>query len=197
MATLSTYTFNNMGNLGSDVTDQSQKTVYNTRFTNYTLSNYFTETASDSHVKFAVPQPTLNFTGMAHGRGLSASTVDVDTSLLLKTEQERALEKLQLFERPFLTVPYLGRGSADPTLESQLLQGEVVSDKKSVSTIMEKSFAPYSLYPMDSKMEDFVKNPKNTVQEAALDGWTRGGAATRDMAGDDGLVKNNRPNTLF
>jgi len=197
MATLSTYTFNNMGNLGSDVTDQSQKTVYNTRFANYTLSNYFSEIASDSHVRFAVPQPTLNFTGMAHGHGLGASTVDVDTSLLMKTEQERALEKLQLFERPFLTVPYLGRGSADPTLESQLLQGEGVSDKKSTSTIMEKSFAPYSLYPMDSKMEDFVKDPKNTVQEAALDGWTRGGASTRDMAGDDGLVKNNRPNTMF
>jgi hypothetical protein len=197
MATLSTYTFNNMGNLGSDVTDQSQKTVYNTRFTNYTLSNYFSEVASDSHVRFAINQPTLNFTGRAHGKGLSASGVDVDTNLLMKTEQERALEKLQLFERPFLTVPYLGRGSADPTLESQLLQGEMISDKKSTSTIMEKSFAPYSLYPMDSKMENFVNDPKNTVQEAALDGWTRGGAATRDMAGDDGLVKNNRPNTMF
>ena len=193
----SSYTFNNMGKLGSDVTDQSQKTVYNTRFTNYTLSNYFSEIASDSHVRFAINQPTLNFTGMAHGRGLSSGAVDVDINLLMKTEQERALEKLQLFERPFLTVPYLGRGSADPTLESQLLQGEVVSDKKSTSTIMEKSFAPYSLYPMDTKMEDFVKDPKNTVQEAALDGWTRGGAATRDMASDDGLVKNNRPNTMY
>jgi hypothetical protein len=46
-------------------------------------------------------------------------------------------------------------------------------------------------------MEDFVKDPKNTVQEAALDGWTRGGATTRDMAGDDGLVKNYRTTTLF
>jgi hypothetical protein len=197
MASLSTYTFNNMGNLGSDVTDQSQKTVYNTRFANYTLSNYFSELTSDSHVKFAINQPTLNFTGVAHGQGLSAMGIDVDTTLLLKTEQERSLEKLQLFERPFLTVPYLGRGSADPTLESQLLHGEMVSDKKSISTIMEKSFAPYSLYPMDSKMESFVKDPKNTVQEAALDGWTRGGAATRDMAGDDGLVKNNRPNGTY
>jgi len=197
MATLNTYTFNNMGNLGSDSSDQSQRTVYNTRFANYTLSNFANQLTSDSHVKFAVLQPTLNFSGIAHGQGLSAASIDVDNALLLKTEQERALEKLQLFERPFLTVPYLGRGSADPTLESQLLQGEMVSDKKSVSTIMEKSFAPYSLYPMDSKMENFVKDPKNTVQEAALDGWTRGGAATRDMAGDDGLVKNNRPNTLF
>jgi hypothetical protein len=197
MATLSPYTFNNMGNLSNDVTDQSQKNVYNTRFANYTLSNFFSQMNSDSHVNFAVQQPTMNFSGVVRGDGLSANAVIVDSALLINAEQERPLEKLQLFERPFLTVPYLGRGSADPALESQLLQGEVVSDKKSVSTIMEKSFAPYSLYPMDSKMENFVKDPKNTVQEAALDGWTRGGMATRDMAGDDGLVKNNRPSGLF
>lgn len=197
MATLSPYTFNNMGNLSNDVTDQSQKNVYNTRFANYTLSNFFSQTTSDSHVNFAVQQPTMNFSGVARGDGLSANAVVVDSALLINAEQERPLEKLQLFERPFLTVPYLGRGSADPALEAQLLQGEVVSDKKSVSTIMEKSFAPYSLYPMDSKMENYVKDPKNTVQEAALDGWTRGGATTRAMAGDDGLVKNNRPSGLF
>ena len=197
MASLSPYTFNNMGNLSSDVSDQSQKNVYNTRFANYTLSNYFSQMSSDNHVNFAVQQPTLNFTGLARGDGLSASSVDVDSALLIKANQERPLEKLQLFERPFMTVPYLGRGSVDPSLESQLLQGEIVSDKKSVSTIMEKSFAPYSLYPMDTKMENFVKDPKNTVQEAALEGWTRGGMATRDMAGDDGLVKNNRPSGSY
>ena len=197
MATLSSYTFNNMGRLGTDVTDQSQKNVYNTRFANYTLSNYFSHTLSDSHVNFAIQQPTLSFTGLTHGRGLSPNSVDVDSTLMLKAEQQRPLEKLQLFERPFKTVPYLGRGSADPSLESQLQQGELVSDKKSVSTIMEKSFAPYSLYPTDAKMEEYVKNPKNTVQEAALDGWTRGGVLTRNMAGDNGLVKNNRPNGTY
>lgn len=193
MATLSSYTFHNMGRLGSDVTDQSQKNVYNTRFANYTLSNFTSETLSDSHVNFAVQQPTMSFFGLTHGHGLSANSVDVDSNLMLKAGQERPLEKLQLFERPFLTVPYLGRGSADPSLESQLQQGELVSDKKSVSTIMEKSFAPYSLYPMDSKMENYVKDPKNTVQEAALDGWTRGGASTRN----DGGLANNRPSATY
>lgn len=197
MATLSPYTFNNMGRIGMDVTDQSQKTVYNTRFTNYTLSNFFSESLSDNHVKFAVEQPTMNFTSLGLGQGLGPNVVDMDSKLLINTEQERPLEKLQLFERPFLTVPYLGRGSADPSLESQLQQGELVSEKKSVSTIMDKSFAPYTLYPMDTKMEEYVKNPANTVQEAALNGWTRGGVSTRDMAGDDGLVKNNRPNGTY
>jgi hypothetical protein len=100
-------------------------------------------------------------------------------------------------ERPFLTVPYLGRGSNDPVLESQLQQGEIVSDKKSVSTIMDKSFANYSLYPLDSKMEEKVQNPKYSVEEAALNGWVRGGMATRDMSADPNMVKNNRPNASY
>lgn len=193
MASVSSYTFNNMGNLGADLPDQTQRNVYNTRFANYTLSNYTSNTLSDNHVQFAITQPTLSFNGLAYGNGLSGSMVDTDSLLTIKNEQERPLEKLQLFERPFLTVPYLGRGSCDPTLESQLLQGELVSDKKSVSTIMEKSFAKYALYPTDDKMEERVKNPAYTVEESALDGWTRGGAATREMSGDASLKKNNRP----
>jgi hypothetical protein len=197
MANISSYMFNNGDRLNNDVTDQSQKTLYNTRFANYTLSSYFSDKISDSHVNFAVVNPTMNYTGTAHGQGLGGSVIDADSLLLIKTEQERPFEKLQLVERPFLTVPYLGRGSTDPVLESQLLQGEIVSDKKSVSTIMDKSFAPYSLYPIDSKMEQHVKDSANTVEEAALSGWVRGGMATRDMSADPNMVKNNRPSASY
>lgn len=197
MASISSFEFNNMARIGNDSTDQTQRTVTNTRFANYTLSNFFSETLSDSHVQFATQQPTLTFSGLVNGSGLNGSVVDTDSLLTIKTEQERPLEKLQLFERPFLTVPYLGRGSCDPTLESQLQQGELVSDKKSVSTIMEKSFTKYSLYPTDNQMEERVKNPANTVEEAALDGWVRGGMATREMAGNGDLRKNNRPSNIF
>jgi len=179
-----------MGNLGQDLPDQTQRNMYNTRFANYTLSNYNGEILSDNHVQFAISQPTVNFNALAFGSGLNGSIVDTDSLLTIKNEQERPLEKTQLFERPFLTVPYLGRGSCDPTLESQLLQGELVSDKKSVSTIMEKSFAKYALYPTDDKMEERVKNPAYTVEESALEGWTRGGVSTREMLTTG---KNTRP----
>jgi hypothetical protein len=197
MASISSYTFNNMARLGADSTDQTQRNVSNTRFTNYTLSNYFSQNMSNEHVNFALPQQTMNFSGMVNGSGLNGSVVDVDSMLNLKKEDERPLEKLQLFERPFLTVPYLGRGSCDPSLESQLQQGELVSDKKSVSTIMEKSFANYALYPTDDKMNERVKNPAYNVEESALNGWTRGGAATREMLGDAALKQNNRPSGSY
>ena len=197
MASISSYMFNNMGRIGNDVTDRSQKNVYNTKFSNYTLSNYFSDNLSTSHVRFALEQPAMEFKDVVHGHGLNGQAVDVDSALLINAGQERPIEKLQLMERPYKTVPYLGRGSCDPTLESQLQQGENVADKKSVSTIMEQSFSKYSLYPTDSKMEERVNNPAFTVQEAALDGWLRGGATTRDMSMDPKMRQNNRPNGLF
>jgi hypothetical protein len=135
--------------------------------------------------------------GTVHGQGLSGNRVDEESNILLKVVPDRPYEKLQLLQRPFITVPYLGRGSCDPTLESQLQQGEIVSDKKSVSTIMDKSFSKYTLYPTDNKMEERVRDSKYTVEEAAMDGWVRGGTATREMSNDEYLKKNNRPNSAF
>jgi hypothetical protein len=197
MSFTNSYTFNNMGRIGADSTDATQKNLYNTRFTNYTLANYFSQTTTDDHVNFAIKQPTMNFNGTTHGVGLNPSIIDTDSLLTLKTQQERAFERVQLFERPFLTVPYLGKGSCDPALESQLQQGEMISDKKSVSTIMEKSFSKYALYPTDDNMEERVKNPSYYVEESALDGWIRGGMATREMSADEVMKKNNRPNVAF
>jgi hypothetical protein len=180
---MSDFSFFNMGRIGADAVDNTQRNVYNTRFANYTLSNFFSENVSDSHVQFATTQPNVMFTGVS-GVGVNSSGVDVDSLLRLNRTNERSLEKLQLHERPFLTVPYLGRGSCNPVLESQLIQGETSNDKKSVSTIMSKSFMEYSLYPTDDRMEEQVKNPAHTIQEYAMDGWVRGGILSRELAGD-------------
>jgi len=193
MASTHNYMFNNMGHLGHDSVDETQRNVSNTRFATWTLSNYFSQNTLDGHVQFATEMPTVMFSGTSNGSGIHGSLIDTDSKLMLNSENERPLEKLSLVERPFLTVPYLGRGSCDPALESQLQQGELVSDKKSVSTIMEKSFANYSLYPLDSKMQEYVSNPSNTVEEAAMNGWVRGGMLTRNMAADNDFKQNNRP----
>ena len=154
MSLSSSYLFNNMGRLGSDATDQTQRNLQNTRLANYMLSDYVSDKTSDSSIKFAIQQPTM----MVAGGNVSPAVIDVNSLLTLKTEQERSVERIQLHQRPFVTVPYIGRGSACPLLESQLLQGEMVSDKKSVSTIMEQSFGKYTMYPTDNKMEEHVKS---------------------------------------
>jgi|UniRef100_A0A6C0IMI0 hypothetical protein len=197
MSSVNSYLFHNTSRIGSDMTDQTQRNVHNTRFANHTLSNYFSKDTSDQHVNFAVQQPTMNFNGVSHGSGLTGSIVDHESKLRIKDVNVTPAEKVQLFTRPFATVPYLGRGSVDPQVESQLMQGEFVTDKKSASTIMDKSFTDHSLHILTNDMENHVANASENVEEAALEGWVRGGANTRQYTNDDLKVHLARPSHMM
>lgn len=191
---MSEYTFFNMARIGADAADNTQRNLSNTRFAGYMLSNYFAEPSAGSHVDFATQQPTISFSNRS-GNGISGQLVDTDSYLTIKRENARSLEKLSLSQRPFLTVPYLGKGSCDPLLESQMVQGENCRGKKSVSTIMTKNFMDHHMYPVDDEMSK--KMGDGTIQEAALDGWVRGGVLTREMSKDGAFAKQTRPNHAF
>jgi hypothetical protein len=163
------FLFNAMGRIGLDST---QRNLSNTRYADYTLDDVQN---NDAYVQFATSAPTINFRGTVGG-GLPGSAVDFDSLLMIKAEQQRAFEKLQLVQRPFATVPFLGRGAVDPALESQLRQGEAASERKSVSS---NSETVYLEYPIMDSVKDRVTNPTYSVEEAALDGWVRGGQASR------------------
>ena len=185
----SDYTFHQSGRLGNDTIDNTQKTLQNTQYLNSVLSNYNSDKSSTAYVDFATQIPGMMVSGMNGGNGLGGNSVEHESELFWKTQNERSLEKLHLYERPFLTIPFMGRGSVDPTLESQLMQGENVRGKKSVSTVMEQNFNPLDKYPLDSE-----KKAKfgNTIEELALDGWTRGGKSARDMQ-ENSFSKMSKP----
>lgn len=174
----SNYSFYNMNRIEDDKTTQTQREVQNDRYSDYATTNYFSEKANDAQIKFATEQPSV-FPDSTTGSGVGASNIENESSLLLDTEEARNLGRLNLMQRPFITVPYLGRGSVDTSLELQLLEGEPITEKKSVSTVMSQSFMGYSLYPTSSEMEERVTNPRHNVEESALKGWVRGGKDTR------------------
>ena len=178
MNQLSGSPFQNLGR--SDNIDQTQTNLDNTRYATYVLSHFCEAVPSTEHVQFATSQPEITFNGLTNGLGLNGGIVDVDSDLILKNTQSRPLEKVQLYQRPFVTVPYMGRGYTNPVLESQLLQGEQTLHMKSVGTVMEQSFLPYSVYPTDQPMQQRIHDPRYLVEEAALQGWIRGGSGTRD-----------------
>ena len=180
MTMTSDFVFNNLGRIGTDEVDNSQKNMENTRYANYMLDNFLIDIPSQDHVKFATSYASMNFRGMGGGVGVPGQIID-DDSKLIQSDTSRALEKLQLHERMFVTVPYLGRGYGNPVVESQLQQGEAVADRKSLTTIMEQNFMNYDSYPLMADVKDRVTNPAFSIEEVALDGWTRGGVASRDM----------------
>jgi hypothetical protein len=169
--------FNNSGRFDADPIDNTRKNMDNIRYSHYVLGGYGSVFTAD-HVKFATQQPALIPNGTAHGSGINGQLVDSESILTIKSQSERPLEKLQLMQRPFITVPYLGRGMADIDIESRLIHGENTIEMKSVSSNSEQMTADYAYYPTDEHMKKFVSNPKYTVEEAALDGWVRGGANT-------------------
>lgn len=189
----SDFSFYNLGRIGADYADHTQRQLMNTRMTNYTLGNYYSEPTRDNHVDFATAYPNLMF----GGNGVHGAVIDDHSKLMMgEVEQTRSLEKLSLNTRPFITVPYLGRGSCDPTLESQLIIGESSLQMKSVGTIMSQSFMDHSMHVLDDKMTERVNDPTHTVEEVAMDGWVRGGIMSRQMAGDQNhYSQQSRPST--
>lgn len=179
MSSLHPYTFNTMASLKADAPDQTQQNVQNTRFGNYSVANYFSNSASTSQVKFASEIPGFV---VSNGFSVGPSVIDVESKLFNKIESERPTEKLQLFERAFRTVPYLGRGGGDPVLEAQLQQGQMIRDLKSVATVSEKPYIDYHNYPLRDDLRAQITNPANSVEEVAMNGWVRGGASEREMS---------------
>jgi len=192
---VSDYQLNQSGRMGNDLTDKTQRTLQNSAYLDTVLTNFSSDKMSTSHVDFATQYPGVMVSGTNGGTGLGAMGVDTESSLLWKTSSQRPLEKLQLFPRAFLTVPYLGRGSCDTMLESQLIQGENVRGKKSVTTVMEQNFLPLDKYPLDSDKRARANEAKYSVEELALDGWVRGGKATRDFE-EKTFSKKSKP-TVF
>lgn len=188
MSTTSNYKFNNVDRIEDDSTTLTQRTLQNDRYSNYATMNYFSNIANDEPIRFATSQPAIIPVGVM-GSGVGGNNVDGESLLLLKTDQERALGRLNLMERQFLTVPYLGRGSVDPALELRLLEGEPMGEKKSISTVTAQSFMGYTLHPSSKEMEE---KSGVRIEESAMKGWVRGGSATRAPV-DTELAKKGRP----
>ena len=87
-------------------------------------------------------------------------------------------------QRPFSTVPYLGRGQSNPVMESQIQQGELANNRKSITQSTELSFINYHNTPMIPTLKSTINNPANLVEGVAEKGWIRGGIPSRELARD-------------
>ena len=180
----SNYTFYNIDRVEDDKTTQTQKELQNDRFSSYSTTNYFSENSGESQIQFATEQPAV-MPNSVTGSGVGGNNIDGESSLLHDKDKARHLGRLNLMQRQFTTVPYLGRGSVDPSLELQLLEGEPMGDKKSTSTIMSQSFMGHTLYPTNQDMEERVADSRLNIEESAMKGWIRGGSDTRVPADNE------------
>lgn len=177
------YAFDNLSRIGEDGCSLSQRSVQNVEASNYMLKNFFASDCSMKRpIEFATSQPNINYTG-GHQVGAGGCNIDINSELLIGGSiLTHPKCRISLFQRPFVTVPFLGRGMSNPYLESQLQQGDYLTNKRSINSLSEQSYMTYSNTPLLPSIAATINNPANLVEGVAADGWVRGGVPSRELS---------------
>ena len=134
-------------------------------------------------IETAVENPEIQF---RDGYGISECFIDDDSKLRVGKTRRAPKCPNQLFTRPYKTVPYMGRGSGNNFIESQLRPGEATLEKKQCNTLSGiniKNIDP-NYMPMIDHLKYNIQNPEHIIHHDALEGWIRGGAPSRQIVRD-------------
>ena len=174
------YTFDSMTRIGNDNTAIDQRTIQNMNNANHRLENFYPACPMNKAADFALNQPNVFYKG-AHEGGIKGCEIETNNELKY-THISKPACKLTLTPRPFLTVPYLGKGMGDSDAEFQLRVGENALNKKSVNNTMEQSFSNHKNYPLIDSIKETMNNSAYVIEDDAMSGWQRGGVSAREYA---------------
>jgi hypothetical protein len=192
MATYSGYTFNNLSKIGLDQCNISQTDIQNVASCNYLTQNYFASDCSMKNVKeLATTQPGIMYNG-GYNTGAGGCNIDTSSMLQIGTIQTHPRCRIDLFQRPFATVPFLGRGSVNPVMEAQIQQGEQLVNKRSVNNLSEKSYIKYHQTPLLPAVKERMNTSK--IETDASEGWIRGGVPSRELTRDGDFFNKHTTN---
>lgn len=190
MASVYNYTFDSLTRLGDDSCYVSERTKQNSQFGSYNTTNFFSQNCGlKKPLEFATSMPNVFVNGGFGNSGAGGCNINSDSKLKIGTIQTNPKCRISLLTRPFLSVPYLGRGPSNPILESQIQQGDFITNKKSCNTTTEQSHIDYRHYPLIPSLQASVTNPSNLVEGVAAEGWIKGGLPTRELIRDNDYMQ--------
>jgi hypothetical protein len=143
-------------------------------------NNYHCDCLIPETVNNATNNPLMFF---KNGHDVNPCVIDESSQLRLGKTKKNPRCPDQLFERPYLTVPFMGRGSGNTTLESQLFPGEDTSVRKECNTLSGVTI-PHLFTPLIGHLAENIQNPEKLITEVAEEGWIRGGAPSRLIVRD-------------
>jgi hypothetical protein len=133
--------------------------------------------------QMAYQQPVVP---MREGYGWSARSIDVDSQLrnhAMQTNSPHCPIRARTQARPFVSVPYMGRGKGEAVLESKLQMSQYVRQGKECGTISDK-FYENQFTPMIPYVAANIQNPVHLIEESAANNWVRGGIPSRQVVRD-------------
>lgn len=87
----------------------------------------------------------------------------------------------QLFTRPFLTVPYMGKGQLNVDSESDLKSGDSGRTNKTCNNLSGLDMTEYHMVPLVKNIRDNIQNPIHYIPEMNEKCWPRGGLDTNQF----------------
>lgn len=184
MSSTHNFTFDRMSRIGTDLCSLNQGDMQNVKNNNYMLTNHFVKDCNmKKPITFATQQPNVNYSG-SHSVGIGGCNIDENSFLTVGKIPTNTPCKLSLLQRPYLTVPYLGKGNVDVNQETFILHGEQLVNKKSINQLSEQSYMKYSNIPMIPSLQNSITDPSHIVEGVASEGWVRGGVASRELQRD-------------
>jgi hypothetical protein len=173
-----------MSRIGNDQCCVDQNTLQDVAACNYMTQNFFASDCSMKNpISLATTQPGIMYNG-GYNVGAGGCNINDNSKLTIGTIQTHPKCRIDLFHRPFATVPFLGRGAVNPIMESQIQQGEQIVNKKSVNPLTEKSYIKYHHTPLLPNIKNRIENPSFSVEGVASEGWIRGGVPSRELTRD-------------
>ena len=184
------YKFYRLSDLKNDTCEKTETDLQNKHFADYSVENYY-QCGMKPAIQLATCQPNIFYKGGFGFSDYCGSNIDDDSNLRIGTIQTSSPCKISLYQRPFVTVPYLGRGPSYPVLESQIQQGAPAFNRKDCGSATEKSFLSHHTTPLVPSLQATITNPHNLVEESADQGWVRGGIPTREFAREQDYLSNH------
>ena len=146
----------------------------------YNLENFHSCRAGAPAVRSVqLSQPTMNINyGVGH-IGERGALVDNDSlSKFSELTNKNTINILN--ERPYLTVPYMGRGIGNPVIEPVLRNSEDTSQHKPCNTLAGVTIDNY-FTPMVPCLKREIQDTKHIIPEDSMKCWVRGGLPSRQI----------------
>ena len=171
--------FDTSARIGDDPCDLTNRNKENIAAANYLLQNFSTQQSINQAMNLAAQEPNMRVSG-SPGGGIRGDHIDLNSRLRIPDCLSGEVG-VNVQQRMFLTVPYLGRGVQNTDLENELILRGVVchENKKTESNNGEISQIDRLYTPLLPTIEQKISNPANCVESIAHSGWIRGGLPSR------------------
>ena len=126
------------------------------------------------------------------GYGVSKDGIDTDSKFRnVEQTASKQRQNINLEQRMFSSVPFMGRGRTDPVKEGELWRATQVKDNKGCQSLSETEYKGQYI-PLVASLQDSIQNPDYLIEANARGDWVRGGMDTRQFNKEYSASQNPR-----